>query len=236
MLEQPCFIYGEEEKAWLKARDPVLGAVIDELGHIQRAVIPDLFVALVSSVVAQQISTKALATVWGRMVTRFSPLTPQSIGAASVEEVQACGISMRKAEYIKGIAEAVLSGELDLAFLRELPDAEVCARLSALRGIGVWTAEMLLIFSLQRPNILSRDDLAILRGLRMLYRHRRITPALFAKYQRRYAPYASVASLYLWAVAGGDCPGLTDCAPKKFALKSSAPKRSAAKSSAPAAS
>ena len=216
---QPHFTYGETEIAWLKSRDPALGAVIDELGPIRREVTPDLFTALISSIVGQQISSKALETVWGRVAARFDPLTPQALAAAPLEEVQACGISWRKAEYIKGIAEAVLSGELDLAALRHLPDAEVCARLAALRGIGVWTAEMLLIFCLQRPNILSRDDLAILRGLRMLYRHRRITPALFAKYKRRYAPYASVASLYLWAIAGGACPHLTDCAPKKPAAR-----------------
>ncbi len=227
MSEQSHFIYGETETAWLRARDPLLGAVIAELGPLRRTVIPDLFTALASSIVAQQISSKALETVWGRMVARFAPFTPQSIVAASVEEVQACGMSMRKAEYIKGIAGAVLSGELDLALLRGLPDAEVCARLAALRGIGVWTAQMLLIFSLQRPNVLSWDDLAILRGLRMLYRHRRITPALFAKYQRRYAPYASVASLYLWAIAGGACPGLVDCAPQKPASAKKAPQKSA---------
>ena len=74
---------------------------------------------------------------------------------------------------------------------------------------------MLMIFSMQRPDILSWDDLAIQRGLRMLYRHRRITPKLFAKYKKRYSPHASVASLYLWAIAGGACASLKDCAPEK---------------------
>jgi DNA-3-methyladenine glycosylase II len=72
-----------------------------------------------------------------------------------------------------------------------------------------------MIFSMQRPDVLSWDDLAIHRGLRMLYRHREITPALFEKYKKRYSPYASVASLYLWAIAGGACPALTDPALKK---------------------
>jgi DNA-3-methyladenine glycosylase II len=82
-----------------------------------------------------------------------------------------------------------------------MSDDELCARLIQLKGIGIWTAEMLMIFSLQRPNILSWNDLAILRGLCRLYHHRKITPKLFAKYKKRYSPYASVASLYLWAIA-----------------------------------
>ena len=218
-MPEQYFVYGKKEIDWLKSRDPVLGAAMDEIGPIRRPVTPDLFMALVNNIVGQQISSKAHATVWGRMKERFSPLTPQSIGALSAEELQTCGISMRKAYYIKEIADSVLSGYLNLKELPTLSDDEVCARLSRLKGIGVWTAEMLMTFSMQRPDIMSWDDLAILRGLRMLYRHRKITPALFAKYKRRYSPYATVASLYLWAIAGGACPHLTDCAPKTEAQK-----------------
>lgn len=90
----------------------------------------------------------------------------------------------------------------------------MCRELSALDGIGVWTAEMLMTFSMQRPDIISFGDLAIHRGLRMLYHHRKITRDLFDKYKRRYSPYATVASLYLWAIAGGAIPELRDRASK----------------------
>jgi len=96
-----------------------------------------------------------------------------------------------------------------------MPDKEVCAKLSALDGVGVWTAEMLMIFSMQRPNVLSYGDLAIHRGLRMVYRHRKIDKAKFNRYWKRYTPYASVASLYLWAVAGGAIDGMKYDAPEK---------------------
>jgi 3-methyladenine DNA glycosylase/8-oxoguanine DNA glycosylase len=204
------FEYGSKEIEWLKAKDPVLGAVIDEIGHIERPVISDMFIALVNSIVGQQISSKAMVTVWSRMQERHGPITPRKIYETAAEDLQKCGMTMRKAEYIKEIADSVLSGELDLAQLKDMSDDEVCRRLSQLRGIGIWTAEMLMIFSMQRLNIFSKDDLAILRGLRMVYRHRKITPALFAKYKRRYSPYATIASLYLWSVAGGACPSLTD--------------------------
>ena len=96
-----------------------------------------------------------------------------------------------------------------------MTDNEVCAELSKLNGVGLWTAEMIMIFSMQRPNILSYGDLAILRGMRMLYHHREITKPKFKKYWKRYSPYASCASLYLWAVAGGAIPEMKDYASKK---------------------
>ena len=213
------FVYGETEIAHLKACDPILGKAIEDIGPIRRRVTPDLFAALFQSIVGQQISTKAQATIMARMEAALAPITAEKIDALTEAELQSFGISFRKASYIKEIAGMVARGEFDLSELSDLSDDEVSKRLSQLKGIGIWTAEMLMIFSMQRPNIFSYDDLAILRGLRMLYRHRKITPALFAKYRRRYAPYASVASLYLWAIAGGACPKLTDHAPLTEAQK-----------------
>ena len=99
--------------------------------------------------------------------------------------------------------------------LEHMNDAEAITALSSLKGIGKWTAEMILLFCLQRPDILSYDDLAIQRGLRMLYHHRKITRELFAKYQKRYSPYGSTAAIYLWAIAGGAIEGMKDYAPAK---------------------
>ena len=222
MVQEPrCFAYGDEEVAYLKARDPKLGAAIDAIGPVHREVHPDLFAALVNCIVGQQISTKAQTTIWDRIIAAFGDVTPEAIAACPDDELQRFGISFRKTSYIKGAAEQMLSGALDLDGLAELPDDEVCRRLSGLPGIGVWTAEMLMIFSMERPDIMSFGDLAIHRGLRMLHHHRRITPELFAKYRRRYSPYGTVASLYLWAIAGGAVSGMRDYAtkPKKPATR-----------------
>ena len=215
MPDAPVFEYGDAETEWLKSRDPDLCAAIEHIGHINRKVVPDLFAALVNVIVGQQISSKAQATIWARMQAIFPAMTPEAVAALPLEQLQACGISFRKASYIKEAAETVLNGTLDLHGLHALPDGEVCERLSRIKGIGKWTAEMLMIFSMQRKDILSWGDLAIIRGLRMLYRHRKITPTLFAKYKRRYSPYATIASLYLWAIAGGASPHLIDRAPAK---------------------
>jgi 3-methyladenine DNA glycosylase/8-oxoguanine DNA glycosylase len=108
---------------------------------------------------------------------------------------------MRKANYIKGIGEAAVSGELDLAGLRDMTDALVVERLSSLPGIGVWTAEMLLIFSLCRPDVVSWGDLAIRRGMMNLYGQKDLSRAQFDRFRKRYSPCGSVASLYLWALS-----------------------------------
>jgi DNA-3-methyladenine glycosylase II len=162
-----------------------------------------LFAALVNSIIGQQISMKAVNTIWARMQDRFCEITPQTIASKTAEEVQQCGITMKKAMYIKTIAEAVLSGEFNIAELSQLPDDEVCKRLSALNGIGVWTAQMLMTFCLQRPNIVSWDDLAIRRGMMMLYHHRKLDKAKFERYKRRYSPYGTVAAFYLWETSVG---------------------------------
>ena len=197
------FIYGNAETDHLKKRDKTLGTAIDAIGAIQREVKPDLFSALVSTIVGQQISSKAQATICDRMENILGEITPRNILACTEAELQSCGISFRKTSYIRGAAERVADGRLDIEALRDKSDEEVCKELSALDGIGTWTAEMLMLFSMQRPDILSFGDLAILRGMRMLYRHRKITRELFEKYRRRYSPYGSVASLYLWTIAGG---------------------------------
>lgn len=228
MEEKQYLEYGEREIAFLKERDPALGRAIDEIGHIQREIIPDVFMALINSIIGQQISTKAQRAIWLRFLDMFSPITPENIAALMAEEIKSCGISMRKAQYIKEIAASILDGSLNLDELKEMPDDQLCSRLSQIKGIGPWTAEMLMIFSLQRPDVMSWNDIAIHRGLRMLHRHREITPQLFAKYKRRYSPHGTVASLYIWRISHGMVEGLTDPAPKKEA-KSKAGGKAAAK-------
>lgn len=207
------FIYGEREIAHLKKVDAALGAIIDEIGAIKRPVISDLFTALVNSIVGQQISTKAMDTVWRRFEEKFPQINPQVIDNTPIEEIQQCGMSMRKASYIKNVAAKIVDGELNIDELYTLSDDEVIKKLTALHGVGIWTAEMILIFCMQRPNIMSWGDLGIQRGLRMLHRHRKIDKQLFQKYKRRYSPYSSVASLYLWEIAGG-ASNLKDFDPK----------------------
>ena len=214
------FQYGDKEINYLKRKDKKLAWAIEQIGHIERRLDADLFASVVRHIVGQQISSKAQATVWARLEASLSVVTPASVHAASPEELQSLGMSLRKAEYIKDFASKIVSGEFALQAVEQLSDEEAIAALSSLKGIGRWTAEMILLFCLQRPDILSYDDLAIQRGLRMLYHHRKITRELFAKYKKRYSPYGSTAALYLWAISGGAIEGMKDYAPaKKIVLK-----------------
>lgn len=213
-MEESYFKYGEMELSYLRNKDKRLAEVIDRVGLVRRRVIPDLFAALVHSIVGQQISTKAHETIWKRLVEGLGTVTPHRVNGLSDDELQQYGLSYRKVAYIKGAARKVLSGEFDMQELYSLPDAEVVARLSRLDGIGVWSAEMLMLFSMQRRDVLSYGDLAVQRGLRMIYHHRRITRSLYEKYRRRFSPYGSVASLYVWAVAGGAVEGYKDYLPQ----------------------
>lgn len=209
------FAYGEAELDYLRKKDKRLAAVIDRVGHIDRAVDPDLFSSVIHHIIGQQISTKAQATIWQRMQDALGEVNAETVLAAGVPRLQSLGMTFRKAEYITDFAGKIHTGAFDLDTVEHMSDEDAIQELSALKGIGVWTAEMILLFCMQRPDIFSYDDLAIQRGLRMVYHHRSIDRKLFEKYRRRFSPYGSVASLYLWAVSGGAIPEMKDCQSKK---------------------
>jgi 3-methyladenine DNA glycosylase/8-oxoguanine DNA glycosylase len=195
------FEYGEKEIEYLKSKDKKLGEAIEKIGMIKRKITPDPFKALISSIVGQQISTKAAETVWSRLGILVETISPETIEKTSLSDIQSCGMTLRKAGYIKGIASAAISGEINFNELHTLSDEEIIKKLSALNGVGIWTAEMLLIFSLCRPDVVSYGDLAIRRGMMNLYGLKELPKKKFDTYRKRYSPYGSVASLYLWALS-----------------------------------
>lgn len=197
------FEYGERETEYLKSRDGKLAEVIDKIGHINREVEPDLFSAVVLYIIGQQISTKAHKTIWQRMKDGLGEINADTILNLSAEKLQRFGITFRKADYITDFAERVISGRFKPEDIYELTDEEAAAALTSLKGVGVWTAEMIMLFCLQRQNVFSYGDLAILRGIRMIYHHKEIDKQRFERYRARFSPFCSVASLYFWAAAGG---------------------------------
>jgi len=199
-MEKIYFEYGQKEIDYLSKKDKKLGAAIERIGLIKREIRPDVFTALVKSVISQQISTKAADTVWARLNEKCE-ITAENLYAMTCEEVQSCGMSMRKAEYIKNIADAGVNKVVDFDALSDMNDEEVLEALTSLKGVGVWTVEMLLTFSLCRPNIVSYGDLAIRRGMMRLYGHTELSKERFERYAKRYAPYGSVASFYLWELS-----------------------------------
>ncbi|WP_025682062.1 DNA-3-methyladenine glycosylase family protein [Paenibacillus maysiensis] len=195
------FDYGEKEINYLKSVDTVLGTAMTQMGKVERVIIPDLFAALVHAIVGQLISAKAVQTIWARMQEKLGVMTSENIAPQSVEVIQSCGITMKKAACILNIAQTIEQGLLDLQELYELSDTQVIQKLSSLHGIGPWTAEMMLINSMERPDVVSWGDIAIRRGMMKLYNLDTLTKQQFEEYRRVYTPYGSVASIYLWSIS-----------------------------------
>jgi len=201
MNSENFLIYGEKELNYLKSRDKKLGLAIDKLGMIKRAVRRDHFEALIMSIVSQQISRKAADSIWNRITDKFPAMSAVTFANADPNELHKCGMSLRKAGYIKGIAEAVMNRDIDFDKFISMSDDEIISVLSSLPGIGVWTAEMFLIFSMRRMDVVSWGDLAIRRGMMNLYGLKELSREQFEKYRKKYSPYGSVASLYIWATS-----------------------------------
>lgn len=192
-----------DEYDGLKAKDEKMKRAMEKLPMYEREVDDDLFRSLINNIVGQQISMKAADTVWKRFLDHFKEITPLKLYEADLAEIQSLGISMRKATYIQKTAEKVHKKIVDLEALWTMEDQEVADTLVTLNGIGPWTAEMIMIFSMGRKDIMSYGDLAIRRGLMLLYGHEEITKELFRKYQERFSPYGTLASLYLWEISSG---------------------------------
>ncbi len=191
------FKYTTTQLNELKDKDETLANLIDKIGMIERETNPHTFNELIRSMVAQQISTKAAITVSKRLAENIG-LSAESLASANVEDIQSCGMSMIKANNIQAIAKAHLDGSIHIDDYENMTDNEIIEDLVKLRGVGEWTAEMLLLFSLNRYDILSYNDLVIRKSICRLYGLEKITKKEFKHYKDLFSPYGSIASLYLW--------------------------------------
>jgi DNA-3-methyladenine glycosylase II len=183
----------------LRKRDPILGSLIDAVGPCTLKLRRNRFDALVRSIISQQISTAAARTIRARLEDRIGVPRPETVLALTMEDLRECGISPQKAKYLHDLAEHVSSGQLPLQRIGRLSDDEVVERLVAVKGIGRWTGQMFLMFSLGRPDILPHDDLGIRAAMRRLYElsdmpKREQMDAIAAPWR----PFATVACWYLW--------------------------------------
>jgi DNA-3-methyladenine glycosylase II len=188
----------------LMRRDPVLGALVKRVGpcHLARRAERDLFHVLLGTIVSQQLSSKAADTIYKRVVALVGgdPPDPAALLAVPAGRLRVAGLSARKAEYVHDLATRVVSGALSLAHVQDLPDEEAIAALTTVRGIGRWSAEMVLIFRLLRPDVLPLDDVGLLNAAKRVYGLRaRPTPARFTRLAEPWRPWRSVACWYLWA-------------------------------------
>jgi DNA-3-methyladenine glycosylase II len=184
----------------LKRRDPVLGAIIDRVGDYRIEFRDPDFETLVKSIVLQQLSGRVASVIFGRLVDAVGgKLTPAGILKLRPSRMRALGLSGRKTAYIRDLARHTRDGRLVFEHLAELPDAAVIERLTQVKGIGVWTVHMFLIFALRRTNVLPTGDLGIRNAIRKAYNLDEVpTPAEVEAMAERWHPYCTVASWYLW--------------------------------------
>jgi DNA-3-methyladenine glycosylase II len=194
----------------LAASDPTMAALMERVGKIDLATRlsrrkeerpPDAYGALLRAIVGQQLSTKAARTIYGRVIDLFDGTTPSPEQLLETDEsdLRAAGLSGRKVEYIRDLASHVIEGELELDRLDQLEDAEVIEEIVAVRGLGVWTAEMFLMFHLERPDVLSGGDLGIRKAVQIEYGLEEMPPpARVLEIGEPWRPHRSLASLYLW--------------------------------------
>jgi DNA-3-methyladenine glycosylase II len=201
---------GSKARAALAAADPAMAALIERVGEIDLKTRlrrrseekpPDAYGALLRAIVGQQLSTKAARTIYLRVCDLFGGSTPspEQLLEASEEDLRGCGLSGRKVEYVRDLAVHVLDGELELDRLGDLSDEEAIEELVAVRGLGQWTAEMFLLFHLERPDVLSGGDLGIRKAIQIEYGLKEMpTPQRVLEIGEPWRPYRSLASLYLW--------------------------------------
>ena len=194
----------------LAAADPTMAALIERVGEIDIATRlrrrseerpADAYGALLRAIVGQQLSTKAARTIYLRVLDLFDGKTPapEQLLDATVEDLRGAGLSGRKVEYIRDLASHVLSGELELDRLDQLSDDEAIEEIVAVRGLGQWTAEMFLLFHLERPDVLSGGDLGIRKAIQIEYGLEEMPPPTrVIEIGEPWRPHRSLASLYLW--------------------------------------
>jgi DNA-3-methyladenine glycosylase II len=198
---------GRKAIAALRDADPVMARLIDEHATVVRRDLRadrrgDAYGALLRSIVGQQLSTKAASTIYGRMLDIFGghAPTPKQLLAADPEEIRAAGLSRPKIAYLRDLAQHVEDGTLELDRLDELPDEEVSAQLTAIKGLGQWTADMFLMFHLRRPDVLPVGDQGIRRAVQVQYRMRKLPdPKRLEKVARPWRPHRTLACLFLWS-------------------------------------
>jgi len=184
----------------LKKSDPILRAIIEGVGPCRMEFGRPEFHSLAEAIVYQQLNGKAAFTIFKRFAALAGePLTPAGILRLSDAQMRSAGLSKQKTSYLRDMAERAHRGELDFTRLPELPDEEVIAHLTQVKGVGVWTAQMFLMFTLKRPNVLPTGDYGIRAAMKKHYKKRKMpTPEQMEKIARSWEPHRTVACWYLW--------------------------------------
>lgn len=190
----------------LKRGDPVMAGIIERVGPFRQQYKDPDFTSLARSIVFQQLNGRAASTIYGRLESGCGEggVTPATIVKMRMPKLRSFGLSMQKATYIKDLAKRTADGEIDFAALPSLSDAEVVESLTRVKGVGVWTVHMFLIFALRRPDVLPVGDYGVRAAMKKAYALDDLPkPAEMERIASPWRPWASVASWYLWRSIDG---------------------------------
>lgn len=193
-------IYGDAELKYISSKDNVMRYLVNKYGYLEKGQVSDVFASLVLHIISQLLSKNAAKRISDRFVKLVEEITPENVLKKSVDEIKKCGMSQRKAEYIYELSYGVYVGKYNFDSLNEMTDEQVIEYLMTIKGVGYWTAEMVAEFTLGRLNVFSYRDVALKNGIIKAHGFKTLSEVRFERLKKKYSPYASVASLYYYAI------------------------------------
>lgn len=190
--------YSDKEIQYIKSKSDVMNALIERYGHLDMGHLSDVYESLVIHIISQMLANNVASAIIDCLVNKVHDITPESVSKLSIDEFRECGIARKKGEYILELSKSVISGKYDFSLLEQMADKEVIEYLTQIKGVGIWTAEMIAEFTLGRLDIFSYSDIALQNGIKKAHNFKTLSQKRFEALRKKYSPYCSVASLYYY--------------------------------------
>ena len=191
--------YDTKEMIYISNKDPVMKALVDHYGKLKMGKVSDVYMSLILHIISQMLANSVSNTLIKRFLALVGELNPENVLSVGADAICGCGISRKKAEYILELSNSVLENRYDFSLLDAMSDDEAVKYLMQIKGVGKWTAEMIVEFTLGRLNIFSYDDVALQNGIKKAHGFKTLSKLRFERLRKNYSPYCSVASVYYYA-------------------------------------
>lgn len=191
--------YDTKEMQYISDKHPVMKMLVEHYGKLQMGKIKDIYTSLVLHIISQMLANSVSEALIKRFLDLVGEITPENVLRVGKEAIRECGISLKKAEYILNLSNSVVEEEYDFSRLESMGDDEAVKYLMQIKGVGKWTAEMIVEFTMGRLNIFSYDDVALQNGIKKAHSFKTLSKIRFERLRKLYAPYCSVASVYYYA-------------------------------------
>lgn len=191
--------YGMKEMQYISDKHPVMKTLVEHYGKLQMGKVKDIYTSLVLHIISQMLANSVSEILIKRFLNLVGEITPENVIRVGEEAIRECGISLKKAEYILELSHSIVEKVYDFSGLESMSDDETVKYLMQIKGVGKWTAEMIVEFTMGRLNIFSYDDVALQNGIKKAHGFKTLSKMRFERLRKLYAPYCSVASVYYYA-------------------------------------